>query len=161
MSLSRSSHARALVEVYGLYAPWRVANAYHLFGHITRVRIEPQFQTLVSGQWREHDLCYKPGSVQRPPPYVAPHQPRVDFRLWFYGLSFRRGLPRYVDALLDRMCRDPLAVAPLFDGALPAAPDAVRIVFYRYRFTTPQQRAQRGAYWDRERVAVSPARSCR
>jgi hypothetical protein len=162
LSLSRSGpRPGALIEVYRVYAPWRVANAYHLFGHITRQRIEPQFETLSEGEWREHDLCYKPGSVQRTPPYVAPHQPRVDFRLWFYGLSFQRGLPRYVDSLLQRLCADPQAVAPLFDGTLPDAPDAVRIAFYRYRFTTAEQRAQSGAYWTREPIAVAPARSCR
>jgi hypothetical protein len=163
LSLARSGpRPRALIELYRVYAPWRVANAYHLFGHITRQRIEPQFETLTEGEWREHDLCYKPGSVQRIPPYVAPHQPRVDFRLWFYGLSFRRGLPRYVDNLLDRLCGDPRAVAALFEGGtLPEAPEAVRVVFYRYRFTTPEQRAQSGAYWTRELVAAAPARSCR
>ncbi len=147
--------------MYRLAAPWRVANAYHLFGHITRRRIEPQFETLVAGEWREHDLHYKPGSVQRPPPYVAPHQPRVDFRLWFYGLSFARGVPRYVHALLTRLCHDPDAVASLFANALPPAPEAVRIVFYRYRFTTADQRRQTGAYWRREPVFTLPARRCR
>jgi hypothetical protein len=162
LSLARSAApGRTLADVYRLVAPWRVANAYHLFGHITRQRIEPQFETLVDGAWREHDLRYKPGSLERSPPYVAPHQPRVDFRLWFYGLSFQRGLPRYVHALLQRLCRDPEAVAPLFAGALPPAPEAVRIAFHRYRFTSWRQRAKTGAYWSREPIFTSPPRSCR
>jgi hypothetical protein len=151
----------ALADIYALYEPFRVANVYHLFGHITRERIEPQLEVQASGRFREYDLYYKPGAVERRPPYVAPHQPRVDFRLWFYGLSFDRGMPRYVHTLLDRLCHDPEAVQPLFPATLPRAPDAVRISFYRYRFSSPEQRARTGAYWTRERLGALPARSCR
>jgi hypothetical protein len=151
----------ALQDVYGLYAPLRVANVYHLFGHITRERIEPQLETRVNGRFQQHDLWFKPGDPKRAPPYVAPHQPRVDFRLWFYGLSFRQGMPRYVERLLERMCRDPDAVQGLFTKPLPRAPDAVRIAFYRYRFSSAQERAQAGVYWIRERLGALPARNCR
>jgi lipase maturation factor 1 len=162
LSLSRSSQpARSLVAVYRAVAPWRVANAYHLFGHITRARIEPQFEARVEGEWREYDLHYKPGAPERPPPYVAPHQPRVDFRLWFYGLAFQRGMPRYVHTLLERLCHEPEAVAALFATPLPQAPDAVRITFYRYRFTSFEQRARSGAFWRRDPIFTLPARRCR
>lgn len=152
---------RGFEEVHALYAPFRVANVYHLFGHITRERIEPQFETRVNGDWLEHDLWYKPGNVQRPPPYVAPHQPRVDFQLWFYGLSFRRGMPAYVARLLEQLCAAPQRVQALFVARLPPAPDAVRIAFYRYRFTTSQERSQSGAYFERTRLGALGPRSCR
>lgn len=152
---------RALVPLYELYTPFRAANAYHLFGHITRERVEPQFETREAEQIREHDLYYKPGDPERRPPYVAPHQPRVDFRLWFYGLSARRGTPRYVANLLERLCEDPAAVQPLFDAPLPQAPDAVRIAFYRYRFTRWAEKRATGAYWKRELVGRLPERACR
>ena len=98
-------------------------------------------------------MYFKPGPLDRAPPLVAPHQPRVDFRLWFYGLSFRRGTPRFVDALLDRLCHDPQHVQSLFTDRLPEHPDAVRIVFHRYRFTTANERTATSAYWKREELA--------
>ena len=55
------------------------------------------------------------GAPARAPPFVAPHQPRVDFRLWFYGLSYRRGMPAYVATLLERLCTDPEAIQPWAD----------------------------------------------
>src|SRR5581483_1222405 len=79
-----------------VFAPFRVINTYHLFGSITRERIEPTFETSDGTRWIEHDLHYKPGAPERPPPFVAPHQPRVDFQLWFYGLGAQRGVPAYV-----------------------------------------------------------------
>src|SRR5262249_23034544 len=60
-------------------APLRLVSTYHLFGHITRERIEPTLETLEGSTWQAHDLRYKPGDPQRAPPFVAPHQPRVDF----------------------------------------------------------------------------------
>ena len=147
--------------LHALYAPLRVANTYHLFGHITRERIEPQLELLVDGAWREQDLRYKPGDPRRRPPYVAPHQPRVDFRLWFYGLSLQRPMPRYVRTLLERLCDEPEVVQPLFSAALPEQPEAVRVAAYRYHFTTPAERAESGAFWRRERLGELPARSCR
>lgn len=139
---------------------WRVANVYHLFSAITRERIEPEFQTWDGRDWTARDLRYKPGAVTRAPPFVAPHQPRVDFRLWFYGLSYRRGAPSFVGALLTKLCADPGSVAELFAEPLPDAPKAVRIQFWNYVFTSSDQRDATGAWWDRTLVETSEALPC-
>lgn len=147
-------------DIRALYAPFRVVNTYHLFAAITRERIEPEVQTLANGQWTAHDLAYKPGDPRRAPPFVAPHQPRVDFLLWFYGLSMRRGIPPYVGALLERVCADPEGVAGLFPAPLPEQPSAARIGFYRYRFTVPEERAATGAWWRREWIGATAPLFC-
>jgi hypothetical protein len=149
---------RFAAPLQALYEPWRLINTYHLFGHITEERIEPEFQVESDGAWRTFDLHYKPGPVQRAPAFVAPHQPRVDFQLWFYGLSFQHGTPAYVAALLDRLCHDPAAAQPLFVETLPPNPEAVRIEFWRYRFSP---RDEPRAWWTREPVATTRPISCR
>jgi hypothetical protein len=152
---------RLLEPIVAAAGPFRVANVYHLFGHITRERIEPQIELLdARGQWTEHDFHFKPGDVMRSPRFVAPHQPRVDFSLWFYGLGFRRGTPEYVHNMLDRLCHDRAAVQPLFEAPLPADVNAVRIAFYRYHFASAEQREASGAIWVRERLGALAERSC-
>ena len=146
--------------VVGELSRLRLVNTYHLFASITRERIEPQVEILVEGEWREQDLWHKPGDPTRAPDFVAPHQPRVDFQLWFYGLSVRRGVPAYVGALLDRVCQDPTVVAPLFRRALPASPQATRMAFYRYHFTSPEEQRATGAYWRRERLGSTTELRC-
>ena len=141
-------------------APFRVVNTYHLFGAITRERVEPELQTFDGVSWTAHDLRHKPGAVGRAPDLVAPHQPRVDFQLWFYGLSYRRGAPPYVAALLERACHEPGVIQGLFAEALPAAPAVVRMAFYRYRFTTGEERRATGAWWKRDLVEVSRQVGC-
>jgi hypothetical protein len=149
----------------------RLVNTYHLFAAVTRERIEPEFQTLAPGRdeadqsaWVAHDLRYKAGAVSRRPAFVAPHQPRLDFQLWFHGLSFQRSRPAYVHVLLERMCEDADAVRPFFAddarAALPAHPRAVRVVYWQYHFTTPAERRATGAWWRRAPVAAAPAIRC-
>jgi len=152
------SHSpQALAALRRAYAPFRVVNTYHLFGHITRERIEPELQTFDGSEWRAHHFRYKPGDPTVRPPFVAPHQPRVDFRLWFYGLSFRGNTPAYVRSLVRRVCVDPSAVESLFAQRLPDAPQAIRLVYWRYRFTTDHREEP---WWNRDIVAETEAMDC-
>jgi hypothetical protein len=131
--------------------PYRSINAYHLFASMTLVRREPIVEGTADGTtWVPYEFRYKPGRVDRPPPFVAPHQPRVDFQLWFLFLGHRGG--GYAETLLDRLLHDPEAVAPLFvANPFPDAPPvAVRIAGYRYHFTDRTTRDATGAWWTRE-----------
>jgi lipase maturation factor 1 len=144
----------------------RLVNTYHLFASITLERIEPELETLGDGDehddaaWTAHDLAHKPGAVDRAPDFVAPHQPRLDFQLWFHGLGFRRGQPPYLRMLLERMCEDADAVRPFFAAPLPDHPRAVRVVYWQYHFTTPAEKRATGAWWRRERLAATAPVRC-
>jgi lipase maturation factor 1 len=140
---------------------WRVANTYHLFTSITTERLEPEFQTSRDGQtWTPHALHHKPGPADRRPPLVAPHQPRLDFQLWFYALRWQRSTPRYVVRLVEGLCHAPGRVQPFFDGPLPTDTRAVRIVFHDMRFTDGETRRATGRWWDRVEVGATRTLSC-
>jgi hypothetical protein len=128
--------------------PLRLVSSYHLFASITTERIEPELQVETERGWRPLHFWHKPGDLRRRPDYVAPHQPRVDFQLWFHGLAFRYRRPLYVTMLLERLCWDPAAVAPLFRDPAPAA-RAVRIAYYQYHFTTRAEHRATGDHWKR------------
>jgi hypothetical protein len=151
-----------LAPILQLSQTWRLINTYHLFAAITRDRIEPEFQTSVDGgaTWTAQHLRHKPGDVARAPDLVAPHQPRVDFQLWFYGLGFQRREPSYVATLIGRLCEDPAAIARLFRAPPPPHADAVRVAYWRYRFTTARERRETGAWWWRESVGATRAIPC-
>jgi hypothetical protein len=158
--------------IFELNERFRLVNSYHLFASVTRERIEPELQTLAAGQpvdqdaddrpgaWTAHDLWHKPGDPRRAPDFVAPHQPRVDFQLWFYGLAFRRREPAYLSALVRRMCEDPAAVQPLFRSPLPPHPAAVRLVYWQYHFADRAEHRATGAWWTRQPLAASRAIPC-
>lgn len=136
--------------------PWRTINAYHLFASMTYVRREAVLEVSSDGEtWKPLEFHYKPGDPARAPRVVAPHQPRIDFQLWFLLL---RGEPRapYFFALLEALLARPAAVADLFvNFAQHPAPRCVRVVVYRYRFTNWQEGWTGGAWWQRERLGES------
>ena len=155
-----------------LRASWRLrlVNTYHLFQSITRERIEPELQTRAEGTvegrdadesaWTAQHFKHKAGDVARAPDFVAPHQPRVDFQLWFYGLGFQSRTPAYVSTLIERLCEAPQTVQPLFRAPLPAHPAAVRLVFWQYWFTSAAEKSATGAWWRRTRLATTRALPC-
>jgi hypothetical protein len=105
--------------------------------------------------WRPYEFRCKPGDPERPPPFVAPHQPRVDFQLWFITLGRRQGA-RYFDTLIARLLTTPGVVRPLFaHDPFPAPPKRLRVAYYRYRFTDRATRHATGAWWKRELLGYS------
>ncbi|MBC8132935.1 MAG: lipase maturation factor family protein, partial [Deltaproteobacteria bacterium] len=154
--------AQALVPVQEASQIFRVVNSYHLFAAVTRERIEPeiQIQQDAAAGWTAYHLAYKPGDPADAPRFVAPHQPRVDFLLWFYGLASQRRQPTYVAELLARLCEDPAAVAPLFQSPPPPSPTAVRIVFWQYRFTSAAEKRSGSGWWNRRELGATPPLKC-
>ncbi|MBI4178825.1 lipase maturation factor family protein [bacterium] len=149
-----------------------ISSRYHLFGPIDPIRYEmvfeasPDFQT-----WYEYEFPYKAGALDRPPPFVAPHHPRVDFRLWFERYPLRWGnaampypdasaapqaLPSYVGKLAVQLLEEPnLALRHFVNDPLNGTkPADVRITFYHYRMTRRGAPESKERYWDREKVGT-------
>lgn len=144
--------ARAVLPARALLDEVRSINAYHLFAQMTGVRREPVIEGSDDGvTWQSYELRYEPGDVDRAPPFVAPHQPRVDFQMWFLLLGGRILAP-WFRTLLDRLLHEPAVVAPLFarDPFPTTGPRFLRVSVYRYRFSDAATRAATGAWWTRE-----------
>ena len=136
---------------------FRSINAYHLFAQMTLVRREVVIEGSTDGvHWLPYEFRYKPGDPLRAPPFVAPHQPRVDFQLWFFALDGRAS-PRYFTDLLARLFSAPRVAAPLFsqDPFADKAPALLRVAFYRYQFSDTATRRATGAWWVRELLGYS------
>jgi hypothetical protein len=129
----------------------RSVNAYHLFAQMTLVRREAVIEGSADGvRWLPYEFRYKPGDPDRAPAFAAPHQPRLDFQMWFLLLG-GRGAP-WFDALLVRLVERPQAVASVFAGnPFPDEPPRlVRAAVYRYRMSDRATRRATGAWWTRE-----------
>jgi len=148
-----------LSGVRGAYVPFRLASNYHLFAHIDPRRVETEIEWTTNGrEWRPAQFHYKPGNLHRAPTIVAPHQPRVDFQLWFFTLGRDGGYHPYFDGLVARLCQGSPSVRSLFraESLPPESPLAVRVAFYRYRMTDLSTRARDGLYWTRELLDYHP-----
>jgi len=144
---------RALSKCFDWFEPFRLVNSYGLFSVMTTERPEIIIEGSVDGAtWEEYEFKWKPGDVRRPPRFVAPHQPRLDWQLWFAALGFF-GNHAWVGRLLLRLLEgSPEVLGLLKKNPFAAAPPRyVRAVIYQYRFSTRQERRQSGTWWVRER----------
>ena len=155
------SGAEALLDAI---APLRTINSYGLFAVMTTQRPEIVLEGSDDGlTWQEYGFRWKPGALERRPAFVAPHQPRLDWQMWFAALGDYHRTP-WLASLLERLLQGSPEVLSLL-GANPFAehpPRFVRAVLYEYRFTSAQERRVTGAWWSRQLLgAYSPALSLR
>ncbi len=144
----------SLERVLGWVAPWGIVNGYGLFANMTTQRIEIIVEGSRDGAaWTPYEFAYKPGDVRRPPPWVAPYQPRLDWQMWFAALGSYRQNPFFVNLMARLLEGSPPVLALLAPGPFHASPPAyVRALAYRYRFTNWAERRATGAWWRRELV---------
>jgi hypothetical protein len=137
--------------VLGWLAPFRSINGYGLFRVMTTERPELVIEGSPDGvHWKEYQFRYKPGLVDRRPPFVAPFHPRLDWQMWFAALDPVQSYG-WLRALTEHLrTGTPEVLALLGRNPFPDAPPAfLRIVRYEYRFSTPDERRQTGAWWVR------------
>jgi hypothetical protein len=151
---------RLLGRLHRVAAVLRAVNSYGLFAVMTTKRPEIVIEGSMDGvDWREYQFRYKPVDVHKPPRFVAPHQPRLDWQMWFAAL----GRPQVWFAnLLVRLLEGSRDVLALFDGnPFPdATPTYVRALLYEYRMADRATRRRTGAWWEREVIGlyIPPAR---
>jgi hypothetical protein len=136
-------------------APFRSINGYGLFRVMTTERPEIVIEgSRDSVTWREYGFRWKPGDVTRRPRFVAPHQPRLDWQMWFAALD-PAGARAWLAPLAGHLLRGtPDVLALLGTNPFPDGPPKyVRLAYYRYRFSTPTERRRTGAWWERELTA--------
>jgi lipase maturation factor 1 len=138
-----------LVGFYDSVRRFGIGNIYHIYPTMQTQRQELIIQGSMDGRtWRSYRFKYKPGEPARRPPLSIPHQPRLDWMVWFvptqqpiqmfwFGEFMRRlqqGSPSVTGLLAD----NPFAQHP---------PRHLRVLAYRYRFTDAETRREHGTWW--------------
>jgi len=142
-----------------------LVNSYGLFRKMTETRPEIIIEGSSDGtDWKPYEFLWKPGDLSRPPRFCTPHQPRLDWQMWFAALGLEGGrLDGWFQAFLKKLLDgEPRVLALLAENPFPDAPPKfVRIVLYQYHFTDADERRQTGNWWRRERVWTSSEMSLR
>ncbi len=141
-----------LLAVYAWLEPFRSFNSYGLFAVMTTSRPEIIIEGSDDGvTWRAYEFKYKPGDVKRRPGFVEPHQPRLDWQMWFAALGTYRQNPWLVNFCVRLLQGSPPVLALLERNPFPNAPPRyIRAVVYDYRFTDFATRRKTGAWWRRQ-----------
>ncbi len=133
--------------------PFRSVNTYGLFADMTESR--PEISVEGSNDritWKTYEFRWKPGDLTNRPKWVAPHQPRLDWQMWFaalqgdyqntyWFLNFMGSLLRGNPEVLKLLAGNPFPDTP---------PRYVRATLYKYRFTDLATKRSEGVWWARE-----------
>ncbi len=135
----------------GLVSPLMIVNPYGLFAVMTTGRPEIVIEGSADGQvWREYVFRFKPGPVARRARWSIPHQPRLDWQMWFAALGDRTDNP-WFESLMRRLLEgSPPVLALLEANPFPDRPPKyVRALLYDYRFADASARVSTGQWWVR------------
>ena len=135
------------------FDPLSIVNTYGAFGSVEHERhevvLEGTHDDPLSGdaRWLEYEFPCKPGDVRRRPCLVTPYHYRLDWQMWFAGLSSYRRQPWIVKLVFELLRENPAVTALLArDPFAGSPPRYVRALLYRYRFTSDR----RSGWWQRE-----------
>ena len=130
---------------------WHLVNNYHVFPVITTQRPELVVEGSDDGIfWQPYVFRFKAGAPERIAPFIMPHQPRLDWQMWFAALSpphsrtaywitgFRQRLLEGSPDVLALLSRNPFPDGP---------PEYIRVRAESYRFTTADERRDSGNWW--------------
>jgi predicted DCC family thiol-disulfide oxidoreductase YuxK len=138
-------------------SPWFIVNPYGLFAVMTTTRPEIVVEGSADGTvWREYVFRYKPGPLSRPALWNIPHQPRLDWQMWFAALgSVRENL--WIIGLMWRLLEGSPSVLALLESdpfAQGRPPKYVRAQLYDYRFADRRTRVLTHQWWVRRPEGV-------
>lgn len=141
-----------LEQWHRFMSPCFIANTYGLFAVMTIERPE----IIVEGSndrvnWQEYEFKYKPGKLSQALPIVAPHQPRLDWQMWFAALGDPAYEPWFVNFMVRLLQGQKAVLHLLAKNPFPhKPPQYVRAVLYDYKFTDWIERKETGNWWKRE-----------
>jgi uncharacterized membrane protein YhaH (DUF805 family) len=133
-------------------SPFGFVNQYGLFASMTTSRVEIVVEGSNDGvNWSAYSFRYKPGDLKRAPVWAAPHQPRLDWQMWFAALGNYRENPWFMQFVLRLLQASPPVLGLLeHDPFGGHPPKYVRALAYEYHFTDFATRRQTGDWWTAE-----------
>lgn len=133
-------------QAHDLVQRYQLVNSYGLFRRMTGVGGRPE--VVIEGSydgltWEEIEFMYKPGNMSAPPAVVTPHQPRLDWQMWFAALGPQQHSPWFT-SLMYRLLQGKQDVIELIQSDVrqypfhQQPPTYLRAHRYKYWFTEPK-----------------------
>ena len=142
--------------------PFELANAYGPFSLMTRSRPELAVEGSDDGvTWKRYRFRYKIDDPMRAPRQVAPHQPRLDWQMWFAALD---PVPPWFLRFVKRLLEGSEQVLKLLgENPFPDRPPKwVRTRLEVFRMASLPEHRKTGAWWTvQDKGEVMPPLSLR
>ncbi|XP_072452511.1 lipase maturation factor 2 [Notamacropus eugenii] len=142
-------------RLFGAVEHLQLTSSYGLFRRMTGLGGRPEvvLEGSYDGEsWTEIEFMYKPGNVSVAPPIVIPHQPRLDWQMWFAALGHHTHSP-WFSSLVYRLLQGKESVIRLLQVEVSKypfweqPPTYIRAQLYKYWFSRP---GEQGLWWRRK-----------
>ncbi len=146
------SLAPPLKSLLRLVDAFSLINNYGPFAVMTTTRPEIIIQGSNDGStWLDYRFKFKPDELSKGLTWNIPHQPRLDWQLWFAALK-APDVEHWLAMLMDRLLEGSKPVSQLFaeNPFLDQPPLYVRALLYEYSYNPPELRASSGQLWRRK-----------
>jgi len=141
-----------MVGIYRGLDPLRSFNSYGLFAVMTTSRPEITVEGSDDGiNWKPYGFKWKAGDLNRPPLYVAPYHPRLDWQMWFAALGNPQENPWFENFMIRLLQGSPDVLGLLASNPFPQGPPRfIRAEVYDYQFTDFSEKKTSGNWWKSE-----------
>ena len=137
---------------------WGIGHDFHVFPTMQTERHELQIIGSYDGkEWKAYQFKYKPGPIEQRPRFNVPHQPRLDWMIWFVPPQFPEFMywfDRFIIKLeqgspevLELLAHNPFQEGP---------PRYIRVQVFKYEFTNLKEREETGHWWKYEYLGLFP-----
>ena len=142
---------KPLETIYTRTEPFRSVNGYGLFARMTTQRDEIIIEGSDDGKnWKPYEFKYKPGDPKRRPGFVEPHQPRIDWQMWFAALGRYEDNQWFLAFCFRILEGSPEVLSLLKTNPYPEKPPRfLRAMLYEYRFSNFATLREQGLWWQR------------
>ncbi|OOZ40497.1 hypothetical protein BOW53_07560 [Solemya pervernicosa gill symbiont] len=136
-----------------------VGHVFHIFPNMQTERHELQIEGSYDGtDWQPYIFNYKPQVLDEKPAIHIPHDPRLDWMIWFVPPQNPQMTGWFHRFMWQLSKNEPKVTALLrenpFEGR--AAPRYLRVLVYRYHFTDWQTKNVTGEWWQRKYLGEFP-----
>jgi len=137
---------------------WGIGHVFHVFPTMQTERHELQIEGSYDGkEWKSYVFKYKPAALDEAPAFIVPHQPRLDWMIWFVPPRNPEML-YWFDGFLYRLHQGSADVLDLirYNPFPDKPPRYLRVQVYQYWFTSVEERSRTGQWWKRDYLGEFP-----
>ncbi|NCF70168.1 MAG: lipase maturation factor family protein [Chlamydiales bacterium] len=134
-----------------------IMNTYGAFGTVGKSRHEiiiygtNEDRITKDTKWLEYEFKYKPGSLIRRPPVIAPYQPRLDWQIWFAAMGQYRNYPWFITLVAKLLENESVVLDLIAHNPFPESPPKfIKADLFLYEFTSWNEESDH--WWKRSKV---------
>lgn len=152
MAVTMQLPEKNVTQMLNIVNTFSLVNNYGPFATMTKSRPEIVIEGSRDGKnWHEYGFKYKPGDLTQQLTWNIPHQPRLDWQMWFAALTPKGNLV-WFDNFMHRLKSGSAPVlALLAHNPFPKhPPEKLRASLYLYHFNDTEQASADKRIWQRE-----------